>query len=117
MRNTAVPHHFEFKATTVEANQEIVLIELYEDLSDEVNVPEDACTKLADQELPLNPNLPTDSPLDVVVNIDKSGLLSVDVTDASSNGKSTHIEMMLQNALSEVEKAQEKIKVTGIKLI
>ncbi|MDE5796122.1 MAG: Hsp70 family protein, partial [Muribaculaceae bacterium] len=117
MRNTAVPHHYEFTATTVEANQEEVLIELYEDLSDEVDVPEDACTKLADQELPLNPNLPADSPLDVVVNIDKSGLLSVDVTDASSNVKLTHIEMMLQNALSEVEKAQEKVKVTDIKLI
>ncbi len=116
-RNTPVPHHFEFDAMTVEDNQEIVLIELYEDLSDEEIVPEDACIKLADQELPLNPNLPAESPLHVVINIDKSGLLSVDVTDASSNGKSTHIEVMLQNALSEAEKAEEKSKVTAINLI
>ncbi|MDE7109772.1 MAG: hypothetical protein K2O49_07395, partial [Muribaculaceae bacterium] len=69
------------------------------------------------QELPLNPKLPADAPLDVVVNIDKSGLLSVDVTDASSNGKSTHIEVMLQNALSEKEKKEEASKVTAIKLV
>ncbi len=117
MRNTAIPHHYEFTATTVEDNQELVLIELYEDLSDEVEVAEDACTKLADQELPLNPNLPAESPLDVVVNIDNSGLLSVDVTDASSNGKSTHIEVSLQNALSEVEKKVEKEKVTSIGIL
>lgn len=116
-RNTAIPHHFEFGATTVEANQTRVMIEIYENLSDEDVVPDDVCTKLADQELPLNPNLPADSPLDVVVNIDKSGLLSVDVTDASSNGKSTHIEVMLQNALSEKEKKEEASKVTAIKLV
>lgn len=116
-RNTAIPHFYEFDAQTVEDNQECVLIELFEDLSDEEIVPEESCTKLADQELPLNPNLPAGSPLHVAINIDNSGLLSVDVTDSSSNGKSTHIEVDLKNALSQEEKAKEKSKVTQINLV
>lgn len=115
-RNTEIPCDVKLTAGTEVANQTSVRIRIFEDLLDDDIVPEDKCTLLAEQDLPLNSGLPAGSPVDIRVVIDKSGLLSIDVADASSNGKSTHIEIQLQNALSEKELKEQAEIIGSLKL-
>lgn len=115
-KNTAVPYEHELHAGTVDDNQETVHLSLYENASTDEYVEESLCKLLVEGDLgPLPPNLPANEPIDVVFKIDANGLLSVDAEHKPS-GKTTHIEVQLQDALTETQLEEEKKKVTGLRV-
>ena len=115
-KNTAVPCEHELHAGTVDDNQETVHLSLYENASTDEYVEESLCKLLVEGDLgPLPPNLPANEPIDVVFKIDANGLLSVDAEHKPS-GKTTHIEVQLQDALTETQLEEEKKKVTGLRV-
>lgn len=116
-KNTEVPCEHELHAATVEEKQETVLLSLYENSSTDEYVAEESCRLLVEGELgPLPPGLPANEPIDVVFKIDANGLLSADAEHKPS-GKTTHIEVQLQDALTEKQMEEEKKKLTGLTVL
>ena len=122
-KNTTVPYDTCIQCYTVEANQQRVQLNIFEDkysqdqTPDNVVADEDA-TLLTDGFLePLPPNLPKHSPIELKLKIDAEGLLSIDATDLSCpNGVTVHIEVQLKDAMTKEEVEEAKVLVTGISL-
>lgn len=115
-KNTEIPCVHELHAGTQQANQTTVKIEIFENASNDEYVEEELCKPLVDGELgPLPENLPAHAPIDVVFKIDENGLLSIDAEHKPS-GATKHLEVNLQNALTQKELEEEKEKVSGLSM-
>ena len=115
-KNTEIPWRYELNAGTHEANQTSVHIEIFENASNDEYVEEELCKPLVDGELgPLPENLPAGAPIDVIFKIDENGLLSIDAEHKPS-GATKHLEVNLQNALTQKELEEEKEKVNGLRI-
>lgn len=115
-KNTEVPCLYELNAGTQVANQTSVNIEIFENASNDDYVEEELCKPLVDGELgPLPENLPAGAPIDVIFKIDENGLLSIDAEHKPS-GVTKHLEVNLQNALTQKELEEEKKKVSGLRV-
>ncbi|MBQ7984196.1 MAG: Hsp70 family protein [Bacteroidales bacterium] len=117
-RDTEIPVTTSVDAGTEVANQSNVAIRIFENLvhGDNAKVEEGQCKLLAEDTLPLNPGLPKGSPIKIDVNITATGLLTIDVTDASDNGKSRRVEIELKNALTEKQMEEEKSKLSRLSI-
>ncbi len=120
-KNTEIPCQQVLYAGTDEANQTTVHIEIFENSSAERYVEEEQCKPLVDGELgPLPANLPANAPINVVFNIDESGLLSIDAEykpdGAAEASVKKHLEVNLQNALTQKEFEEEMKKVSGLRV-
>ena len=115
-KNTEIPCRYELNAGTQVANQTSVNIEIFENASNDEYVEEELCKPLVDGELgPLPENLPAGAPIDVVFKIDENGLLSIDAEHKPS-GATKHLEVNLQNALTQKELEEEIKKVSGLRI-
>ena len=115
-KNTAIPLRYELHAGTNVANQTSVLVEIFENASDEEYVEESNCKPLVEGELgPLPQGLPAYEPIDIVFNIDQNGLLSIDVEHKPSNAK-RHMDIKLGNMLSQEEIEEEFKKINALKM-
>jgi len=115
-KNTEIPCQYELNAGTQVANQTSVNIEIFENASNDEYVEEELCKPLVDGELgPLPENLPAGAPIDVIFKIDENGLLSIDAEHKPS-GATKHLEVNLQNALTQKELEEEKKKVSGLRI-
>ncbi len=116
LKNTQVPCDHTLNAGTHVANQTAVTIEIYENGSSDEWVDENLCKLLVDGELgPLPENLPENEPIDVVFKIDANGLLSIDAVHPAS-GVTKHMEVSLQNSLTQQELEEEKAKIGGLRV-
>ncbi len=116
-KNTEIPCTHELHAGTHQANQTSVLIEIYENASNDEYVEEELCKPLVDGELgPLPENLPANAPIDVIFKIDENGLLSIDAEHKPS-GATKHLDVKLQNALTQEELDEEIKKVNSLRLV
>lgn len=115
-KNTELPHTKPLQVGTVVENQTSVIMEVFENGSDDEYVPEEYCKPLIKGELgPLPDRLPKGAPIELLFNINEQGLLTVDAKDLTG-GATTHLEVRLQNVLSEEELEEEKKKVSGLRI-
>lgn len=115
-RNSEFPCEHILDAGTHVANQTSVFIEIFENGSSDEIVPDDLCKKLVDGELgPLPENLPAHEPIQVIFKIDENCLLSIDAAHEAS-GARKHMEVKLQNEISEEELNQAVQQVTSLHL-
>lgn len=115
-KNTELPHTKTLQAGTVEANQQNVYMEFFENGSDNEYVEESECKPLIQGELgPLPSGLPKGAPIELLFNISEQGLLSIDAKDLTG-GATKHLEVQLQNVLSKEDVEKEKQKLNGLKL-
>lgn len=116
-RNTEIPLTHELHAGTQEPNQTSVLIEIFENSDDELYVEEEMCKKLVEGELsPLPANLPANAPIDIVFNIDKNGMMSIDAEYKPGNMK-THLEVKLANSMTEEELQEQQSAVNSMRMV
>ena len=116
-KNTELPHTKTLQVGTVMDNQTSVYMEFFENGSDEEFVPEELCKPLIQDELgPLPGNLAKGAPIELIFNITREGLLTIDAKDLTG-GATKHLEIQLQNVLSKEEVEKEKQKVGGLKLM
>lgn len=113
-KNTEIPCEHVLCAGTEVANQTTVEIKIFENASTDEYVDEELCKPLVDGILgPLPSGLPAGAPIDVVFKIDENGLLSIDAEHKPS-GAVKHLEVNLQNALSQEELQEEIAKVNAL---
>lgn len=119
--NTTVPCDYSIDASTVSDNQQKVFIEVFENdykqgQTERDIVPDADNTPLvSDYIQPLPSGLPKGSPILIVIKIDALGFMTIDATD-KTGGRTVHMEVQLQNMLSE-EQLQEAIgQVSSMKL-
>ena len=116
-KNTEIPCQYELNGGTHVANQTSVNIEIFENASNDEYVDEELCKPLVNGELgPLPENLPAGAPIDVIFKIDENGLLSIDAEHKPS-GATKHLEVNLQNQLTQKELEEEIKKVRSLKLV
>lgn len=115
-KNTEIPCQYELHAGTQAANQRSVDIEIFENASSNEYVEEELCKPLVEGELgPLPANLPAGAPIDVIFKIDENGLLSIDAEHKPS-GATKHLEVNLQNSLTQKEFEEEMKKISGLRV-
>ena len=102
-RNTPVPAECTEQYATIAAKQQIVVVELVENSYDapQKGAPEpfvdvDQTTSLWNGELPIQPDLPIYSPIDVTFKVDVNGRLFILAYDPASGGK-------IQKAIPEMD--------------
>jgi len=104
---------------TVEANQEEVHLRIMESTVREERVADMAeGTEIGSAVLPLGPNLPEGSPVDVTFELNQQGRLHITGKDMSAGGKSVTATIETNRALSEQELTEatsraRSVKVTG----
>jgi len=107
-RNTPIPTECTEQYATIAAKQQIVVVELVENSYDEGAVVDvDQTTALWNGELPVKPDLPIYSPIDVTFRIDANGRLFIIAYDPASGGK-------IQKAIPELDSqtAAKMLEVT-----
>lgn len=115
-KNTEIPHTKSLQVGTVVENQTSVIMEFFENASDDEFVPEDMCRPLIQGELgPLPDRLPKGAPVELLFNISEQGLLSIDAKDLTG-GATKHLEVQLMNVLTKKELEEEKKKVSGLRI-
>jgi len=96
-RNTPIPTECTEQYATITAKQQIVVVELVENSYDEGMVVDvDQTTALWNGELPVKPDLPIYSPIDVTFRVDANGRLFIIAYDPASGGK-------IQKAIPELD--------------
>ncbi len=79
-QHTPIPCSYNLQAATLVANQSSVFLEIYENNSGDQYVDKSICKLLFKGELgPLPKNLPAHTPIELIFNINKDGLLTIDV--------------------------------------
>jgi len=113
-RNTPIPTECTEQYATIAAEQQIVVVELVENSYDvpAKGVPEpfvdlEQTTVLWNGELPIKPDLPIYSPIDVTFRIDENGRLYIVAYDPASGGK-------IEKAIPEMDSqtAERMLEVT-----
>ncbi|MDR3232269.1 MAG: Hsp70 family protein [Planctomycetaceae bacterium] len=107
-RNTPLPAEVTQQYATIAKDQRVVIVELVENSLDvpPADAPEqivdlDLTTALWAGELPVQPNLPQYSPLDVTFRINADGQLIISAFDPASGGK-------LYKAIPEIDEAKKR---------
>lgn len=119
--NTNVPLEMPVACSTSRPNQTSARLSVYENnytlgSSERDIVPyEDATLLMSDELSPLPDNLPAGSPIEIILKIDEQGLFSVDAKDVTG-GRTVHMEVQLDNMMSDEEVAESKAYFDGIKL-
>lgn len=114
---TALPTVKTFQGQTVQANQQTVELEIFENDSLETIVPQEECRPLVQGELgPLPDNLPINAPIEVIFTITNEGLLSIDAKDLTG-GVTKHLEVKLVNSLTPQQVEEKKQLHKSMKLI
>lgn len=120
-RQSTIPLELPVSAFTVADNQERVFIEIFEndykqDQDPENIVPDDACTPLVSDYLePLPPKLPKGSPISILLKIDGQGFMTIDCRD-ETGGRTVHMEVQLQNVMSEEMIQEARSQVMGMRM-
>jgi molecular chaperone DnaK (HSP70) len=112
-RNTLLPAECSEQYATIADKQQIVVVELVENMSDapspgqpEPIISLDNTTSLWKGELPVKPNLPKYSPIDVTFRIDENGRLILTAYDPASNGK---LEKAIPDQNADTQAVMEKV--------
>lgn len=116
-KNEEVPLTKPLRVGTVVENQTSVFMEFFENSSKDEYVSEDLCKPLVQGELgPLPDHLPKGAPIELLFKVSEQGFLTIDAKDLTG-GATQHLEVQLQNALSEEELQDEKQKVKDVTVI
>ncbi|MDR2641162.1 MAG: Hsp70 family protein [Planctomycetaceae bacterium] len=120
-RNTPLPAERSEQYATIADKQQIVVVELVENMSDaplpgqpEPVVNLDSTESLWNGELPVKPNLPKYSPIDVTFRIDENGRLTLIAYDPASNGK---LEKTIPEQNADTQANMEKVTLLSRALI
>jgi molecular chaperone DnaK (HSP70) len=120
-RNTPLPAECSEQYATIADKQQIVIVELVENMCDapapgqpESVISLDGTTSLWNGELPIKPNLPKFSPIDVTFRIDENGRLILIAFDPASNGK---LEKIIPDQNTNTQAAVEKVTIYSRELL
>lgn len=119
--NTSLPLEMPVGCATSVPNQKSAKLSVYENnytlgSTERDIIPyEDATLLMSDELSPLPDNLPAGAPIEIILKIDEQGLFSVDAKDVTG-GRTVHMEVQLDNTMTDEEVAESKAYFDGIKL-
>ncbi|MBQ9467334.1 MAG: Hsp70 family protein [Muribaculaceae bacterium] len=121
-KNTAIPHTHTLRAGTIVDNQTQVHLAIFENdyaagaVPGDI-VPRDDAKLLTDGDMgPLPSGLPKGTLIEIDLKIDDQGLLAIDARHPES-GVTKHLEVLLQNVMSEEQLNEAKEQVKGISIL
>lgn len=113
--NDSIPMEAEpITAYTITDNQKFVTLKIYEQAGESESEVVDDNRFLKDSDLPLAPNLPAESEIDIIATITGEGLVKLKGRDKAS-GNEVELEAMV-TVLSAEQVEEEAAKVTGLTL-
>ena len=121
-KNTTIPHTHTLRAGTIVDNQTQVHLAIFENDYAAGAVPGDIVPRedaklLTDGDMgPLPGGLPKGTLIEIDLKIDDQGLLAIDARHPQS-GVTKHLEVLLQNVMSEEQLNEAKEQVKGISIL
>ncbi|PLS26066.1 Hsp70 family protein [Bifidobacterium parmae] len=113
-KDDELPAHASQQFATVDANQEQVLIELFESPEKADDLPVDASSRIGDCEMNLPAGLPAHTPLEITLAVQEDGTISLH-GQTLDNGTNIDTVFKSENVLSkkEIEEARKRVS-TGL---